>query len=277
MSRKVILTSIVVIALIMVGRPMTAMSAFPDVTVYFDVTKPDFSIITTLTDPGGGNPSITTAECSMVGSGYTSGSIEGAINSETGWTWLSGTYFGSEIDLSSTFQVQAQRTNDGTNSTFLTTQTVAAEGIGPLEFSPTGDLVSGFYVYGEAGACSVTDTWALGLGQTFEGTADSITATAENLFERYDSFGSPIGDPVTNQFTVDTTGGDSFVGSGEGGSYETVLDNQSQPGFGFAASNFQIEVKDSSSPINLEVLFHTDQIVGETTTWSEHPDYPSSP
>jgi len=274
LSRNIILI-IFAVSLIMVGRPAMAAPASPDVIVNFDVTRPDFSIITTLTDPGGGNPASASAEFAAAGTGHTTGTIEGHINSETGWTYLSGTYFGSEINLSSTFQVQASRTAEGTSSTFTTNQGVSATNVGPLEFATTGELLSGLYLYGEAGACSATDTWALGLGQTFEGTADSITGTAENQFEQRDSFGSLIEDPVTNQFTVDTTGGDSFVGSGEGGSYETVLDNQSQPGFGFAANNFQIEVKDSSSPINLEVLFHTDQIVGNTTTWSEHPDYPN--
>jgi len=274
-SRNIILTICAVLAFIMVGRPTMATPPSPDVTVSFDVTRPSFSIITTLTDPGGGNPSITTAECSMAGSGHTSGSIEGIINSETGWTWLTGTYFGSEIDLSSTFQVQASLTNDGTTSNFTTTQGVSATNVGLLEFSPAGDLVNGLFVYGEAGACSATDTWALGLHQEFEGTAESVTVPAENQFEQRDSYGSFIGDPINNQFTVNSAGGDWLTGSGEGGSYEgSAFGLLDTPGFGFAANSFNLEELDGEGTINSTNLMYTDQIVGETTTWFEHPDYP---
>jgi len=271
-TRNIIVTIIAVLALIMFGRPAMATPPSPDVTVYFDVTSPDISIITTLTDPGGGNPSITTAECSMVGSGHTSGSIEGIINSETGWTWLTGTYYGSEIDLSSTFQVQSYRNIEGTSSTFDTRQTVSATNVGPLEFSPTDQLI-----YGEAGACSATDTWALGFYQEFEGTAQSLSDTAEYLFEQRDPTGALIGTPVNDQFTNTSAGGDSFTGGCAGGSYNgSVFGLSDTPGFGFAANSFHLEVKEGpSSTINTNVTMYNDQIVGDTTTWFEHPDYPN--
>ena len=271
---KTALKTIAVVVLITAGRPVVAMPASPDVTVYFDVTKPNFMITATLTNSAGGNPSSTTAECSMAGSGYTVGTIEGDINSETGWNSMYGTYYGSEINLSSTFQVQAARANEGTSSTFTTAGNFSAEGVGPLEFSPTDQLLSGIYVYGEAGVCASTDTWALGLGQTFEGTAQSVTGTADNQFEQRDSYGSVVGEQINNQFTVNSTGGDSFSGIAEGGSYLTFFDMQSQLGFGISASLFSLDVQNNSSPTSIDVWFYTDQVAGETTTWYEHPDYP---
>ncbi len=273
---KTALKTITIVALIMVGRPVIATPASPDITVSFDVTNPNFSIIATLTDNTGGNATSTTAECAVNGSGYTYGSMESSINTETGWTSTYGGFYGSQVNMSSTFQVQGIRNVEGASSTFTTTQGVSATNVGPLEFSPTDQLISGMYLYGEAGANSTTDTWALGLGQTFEGTADSVTGTAENLFEQRDSTGALIGDPVNNQFTVDNAGGDRFTGSSEGGSYDgSAFGLSNPPGYGFTASSFYLDAQNGSSTTNTNVLFFTDKTVGDTATWYEYPDYPN--
>jgi len=279
-SRKITLTIIAVLALIMAGFSSPATPA--DISINFNVTNPDFSITSSLTDHQTGNSNTTTVECSAIGSGYTYGGMEHNINTETDWNSMFGGCYGSEVGASTTFQVQSYRNVEGTSSTFTTTQTVSATNAGVLEFLPIDDehsiMTSGLRLYGEGGACDTTDTWALGFRHTFEGNPDTVTGTAENTFKQRDPTGALIGTPVENQFTVDTATaeGDWFTGSGEGGSYETILNGQSQPGFGFAANNFQIEVKESGNPVvNLEVLFHSDQIVGDTITWHEHPDYPN--
>ncbi len=272
---KAALKTIAVVALIIAGLPVIVMSA--DVTVYFDVAaNPDFSIIATLTDNTGGNATTATAGCAVNGSGYTYGLIESSINTKTGWTSTYGGFYGSQVNMSSTFQVQGVRNVDGTSSTFTTTQGVSATNVGLLDISPTDQIISGMYLYGEGGANSTTDTWALGLGQTFEGTADSVTGTAENLFEQRDSYGSLIGEPVNNQFTVDTAGGDKFTGSSEGGSYDgSIFGLSNPPGNGFTASSFYFDVQNGASQTNTNVLFYTDQVVGGTSTWYDYPDYPS--
>jgi len=280
-SRNIILTSIAVVALVMAGSPAPARPA--DITVNYNVTNPNFSIISSLTDHQTGNSNTTTVECSAVGTGHAYGEMENNINTETGWNIMEGDFYGSQVDMSSTFQVQSYRSVDGTTSTFDTRQTVSATNVGPLQFSLDDDnkvigIISGMRIYGKGGACDTTDTWALGFGQTFEGTAQSLSDTAEYLFEQRDPTGAPIGDPVNDQFTNTSAGGDSFTGGCAGGSYNgSVFGLSDTPGFGFVANSFNLEVKEGpSSTINTNVTIYNDQVVGGTTTWFEHPDYPTT-
>jgi len=278
-TRNIIVTIIAVVALIMAGFPAPAESA--DITVIYNVTNPNFSITSSLTDHQTGNSNTTTVECSAVGSGYAVGGMENNIETETGWNLMAGEFYGSQVDMSSTFQVQSYRNVEGTTSTFDTRQAVSATNVGPLppDFSPGDDLISGMRIYGEGGACDTTDTWALGLYQEFEGTAEYITVPAENQFEQRDPTGALIGTPVDNQFTVNSAGGNWFTGSGEGGSYEgSYFGLSNPPGFGFAANTFYLDVReDSSTVMNIDTVMYTDQVVGGTTTWFEHPDYPNPP
>ncbi len=258
LRRNIIVTIIAFFALIMVGCPAMAAPGPPNLVINFEVTNPNFTITSELAGTGGENSTDATVEFGLVGAGQTYGTFEGRTDSQTRWTSLYGRFYGSEGNFTSTFSAQGFRTNSSDlSSTFFTTQGIDATGVGQL------------YVYGEVGACSVTDTWALGFYQEFNTTAQSVTVLAEHKFEQRDGGGSVVGNPVNNQFTVTGEGGSSFIGSGEGGSY----DNSALPGFGTAANSFYLE--DGSGSINTNIMMYTDQIVGGTSTWCDYPGYPN--
>lgn len=276
LSRKIILT-IIAVALVMVVHPVMAVPSPPNVVINFVVTNPNFSITSELAGQGGVNSTDAVVEFALSGTGQTYGTFEGRTDSQTRWTSLYGTYYASEGNFSSSFKASAFRTNSSDlNSTFINSQGVNATGVGPLEFTAAGQLLTGLYVYGETGVCSVGDTWALGVGQELEATGQSVTVPAENRFEQRDSAGSLVGDAVVNQFDVTAAGGDRFTGVGEGGSYDgSAFGLADQPGFGFGSCTFSLGVRDSTGTISADNQTFTDHIVGETSIWCNYPGYPS--
>jgi len=263
---KKVLTIITAALSMMFGSLAMAMPGPPNATVNFNVTNPNFTITADLPGPGGENSTAVTAEFTLLGKGQAYGTYANYTNSETGWAYLSATYYGSVGDFSSTFQAEALRTNSsGGSSAFLATQGIDASGVNLL------------YVGGEAGACSVADTWVVGTGQTFGGTAESVTVTAEKQFEQRDSGGSQVGVPHNAQISSTTTDEDYITGISESGSYDgTTFGVQPQPGFGIAASMLSLDVQDSSGSTitSTDTTMFTDQIVGQTATWYKYPGYP---
>ena len=259
----------------MAVHPAMAVPGPSNVVINFTVTNPNFSITSELAGQGGANSTDAMVEFALSGTGQTYGTFEGRTDSQTRWTSLYGGYYASEGNFSSSFKATAFRTNSSDlNSTFTNSQGVNATGVDQLELTTAGKFVTGLYVYGETGACSVADTWVLGVGQGFEATAESVAIPAENKFEQRDSFGSLVGETITNQFDVTAAGGDKFTGSGEGGSYDgSAFGLPNPPGFGFGSSRFSLEVLDGTGTINSDNLTFTDQIVGETATWCDYPGY----
>lgn len=276
MRSGIILTICTVIALIVFGGAAAAASGQPDILVTFDLENPNFSVNVDLPGQGGENSTDAFAEVSLTGTGRAAGIFQAQSSADTGWANLHGEYVAGEGDFSSTFLAQAVRTNNSpTNSTFVASQSIDATGVGPLQLTGTGQVVSGLYVYGETGACSVADTWALGSGQEFAATADSLTVTVDRDFEQHNSSGAPHGTPNPTELTTTATDEDSYAGFTESGSYdETALGlPPNQPGFGFGASTLNLDVQKGASWSTTTARIFSDQIVGETSTWYNHPGF----
>ena len=280
MRKEIILTIGAAIALIMFGGAADAQGAAPNVVVTFNIENPDFSIYVELPGPGGESSTDAFVQASLNGTGRAAGIFQGQSNTDTGWANLYGAYVGSEGDFSSTFLAKAVRTNNSpTNSTFVASQSIDATGVGPLQLTDTGQVVSGLYVYGETGACSVADTWALGSSQGFAGTADSLTVTVDRDFEQHNSDGSPHGTPNPTELSVTSTDEDSYAGFTESGSYDGAALGvlQNQPGFGFGSSTLTLDVQKGASWSTTTARISTDQIVGQTSTWYNYPGYTTGP
>jgi len=280
MCKKIILTIGAVIALMMSCGGVDAQAdtlSQGDVVLTFNVENPDFTLHVGMPGPGGHNSTDAFAKATLNGTGRASGTFEAQSNTDTGWANLSGGYVGSAGDFSSTFQAEGLRTNtngvEGLSSDFVTSQSIDTAGVGPLQFMDAGQVVSGLYVYGEAGACSVADTWALGAKQTFSGSADSVTVTVGRKFEQHNGDGSSHGDPNPIELSITTTDEDNFSGDAEGGSYSgTDLGKQGKPGFGFGSSTLFLQVRNgigkSSSTARI-----TDEIPDHTSTWYTYAGY----
>jgi len=280
MGKKVILTIGAVIALMMSYGVVDATAATlsqGDVVLTFNVENPDFTVHVGMPGPGGQDSTDAFAKATLNGTGRASGTFEAQSNTDTGWANLTGGYVGSEGDFSSTFQAEGLRTNtngvEGLNSDFVTSQSVVAAGVGPLQFMDAGQVVSGLYVYGEAGACSVADTWALGARQTFSGAADSLTVTVGRKFEQHNGDGSPHGNPNPIELSITTKDEDHFSGDAEGGSYSGAdLGKQSPPGFGFGSSTLFLQVQNGIGQSSSSARI-TDEIPSHTSTWYTYGGY----
>ena len=286
MRKEIILTIGAVIALIIFGGGADAAAAAPgqpDIVVTFNVENPNFSVYVDLPGPGGENSTDAFAQASLTGTGRAAGIFEAQSSTDTGWANLHGEYVGSEGDFSSTFQAEGLRTNTngvvGLSSTFVTSQSIDTTGVGPLQLTDAGQVLSGLHVYGEAGACSAADTWALGSSQTFAATADSLTVTVERDFEQRNSDGSVHGTPNPTELSTTVADKDSFAGVTEGGSYdETTLGvPPNQPGFGFGSSTLFLDVRKGASWSSTTARISTDQIAGKTSTWYNYPGYTKGP
>ncbi len=284
------ITKIIVVLLLIVGVTANAdinegaTPIEPDIYVQFEVDNPDVTISAFLPGEGGDNSTDAHAEFTLNGTGSAFGTFEAHSNpKETGWANVIGGYYAGGGDITSTFTAECVRTNtngiEGLTSTFTTNQSLEVTGIEPLVLTDTDQFVSGLSVSGEAWAAFVPDTWVLGTGQVFDGSAESITLTFENNFEQCYADGSPLGTPITGTLSFTTAGCDSFSGVVETGSYDAAtLGLPHQPGFGFAMSSMTLDVqKDSMTSLSSDVNILTDQIVGETTTWYMHPGYPGAP
>lgn len=263
----------------MAGAPAISLSN-PGAVVNFSVMNhPDVVVTVGLPGPGGENSTDALAEFSLNGNGVASGSLQAYSDGQTRWVAVSGWYHASDGDFSSTFKAEAVRTNSSDlTSTFLCSQSIDTTGVSPLQFTVAGDMVSGLFVVGEAAACSVGDTWVVGTGQTFTGTAESVTVTVERQFEQRDSGGSLVGVPDNAQISFTATDEDSFSGISQVGSNDgTTYGLQGQPGFGFCVSELSLTTQHGTSFSYTDVVSYTDQIVGDTSTWYNYPGYPPGP
>ena len=252
----------------------------PDILVDFNVENADVEIYAELPGPGGDNSTDAFAQFTLKGTGSAYGIFEAHSHPDTGWASVDGWFVGSQGDLTSTFQAQGIRNNtngiEGLTSTFTVTQTLDAAGIGPLKFRDNGRLACGLYVYGEAGASSSLNTWALGTAQAFEGTPASITVTMQRQFEQHNIEGFLMTPPNNAQTTFFSNEGDRYTGVIESGTYnETDLGIPVQPGFGFALGSMDIDVH--CDPSQFEAQMWTDRVVGETSTWFTSPGYLGAP
>lgn len=258
-----------------------ATPAKPDIRVNFDVDNPNVMICAELPGSGGANSTSAYAEFTLNGTGSAYGTFEAHAKTDTEWANVDGWYVGYEGDFSSTFTAQGVRTNtggvEGVTSTFTTSQSLDVVGVGPLTYTNDGQTCTGggLVVIGEAAAASESDTWALGTGQMFETTGDSVTLILDTHFEQRDSDGFILGTPVSNELSVSASGAESYSGAAETGSYDadTLGVQPNVPGFGFTMSAVNLDAQS----MNTNVQMYSDQIVGETATWYTHPGYPGTP
>jgi hypothetical protein len=250
----------------------------PYIVVDFDVDNPNVVIYAVLPGAAGANSTSAYAEFTLNGTGSAYGTFEAHALTDTEWANVDGWYVGYEGDFSSTFTAQGVRSNtggvEGVTSTFTTSQSLDVVGVGSPTYSGQIYTGGGLLVIGQAAASSLTDTWALGTGQLFDTTGSCVTLTFDTQFEQRDTNGFVIGTPVSNTFTVSTSGVNSYSGVAETGSYdaESLGVQPNTPGFGFTMSAVELDL--DCNPMQVFVQMSNGQIVGETATWYTHPTYP---